>query len=226
MMDSILPYYRKGMKVANPFPEWHNVPWQRVRNFLVGVKSVMVCICMLAYGQTALAQSSARAPALRLSMDSQGLYLSTQVNVELPSSVDYALERGLAIQFLAKASVISPRWYWFNKNESQAVRRYKLSFLPLTRKWRLQIGGEQLSALSPGITFATKSAALAAMQRINQWEIAKAQDLSPDEVYTVEFSYELDTTSLPRPMQIGVIGENDWAISVRNSVRFVPRSLQ
>ena len=36
---------------------------------------------------------------------------------------------------------------------------------------------------------------------------------------TVDFRFRLDTSQLPRPFQIGVVGQADWNISVERSAR-------
>jgi hypothetical protein len=36
----------------------------------------------------------------------------------------------------------------------------------------------------------------------------------------VEFTYRLDTTLLPRPMQIGIGGQPEWTLLVEKTERF------
>ena len=51
---------------------------------------------------------------------------------------------------------------------------------------------------------------------------AKARELDPESRHYVEFSWRLDTTQLPRPMQIGlsgISGASEWSLGVERSVR-------
>ena len=42
-------------------------------------------------------------------------------------------------------------------------------------------------------------------------------DLEPDAKYSVDFRFRLDVSQLPRPFQIGAVGQAEWIIlAVRN----------
>jgi hypothetical protein len=57
------------------------------------------------------------------------------------------------------------------------------------------------------------------VQRISRWKIAEAGDLIPGERYNVDFRFRLDVSQLPRPFQIGAVGQADWNISVFRNQR-------
>ena len=66
--------------------------------------------------------------------------------------------------------------------------------------------------------------ALSALQRISRWRIASAEDVDPDARHNVDFQFRLDVGQLPRPLQIGVVGQSDWAINISRGVRLLPGS--
>jgi hypothetical protein len=47
----------------------------------------------------------------------------------------------------------------------------------------------------------------------------RAAQLEEGASYYIEFSYRLDTSQLPRPMQIGLAGQADWNLSVERTLR-------
>jgi hypothetical protein len=51
------------------------------------------------------------------------------------------------------------------------------------------------------------------MKRISRWKIADMADLDPTVKYKVEFRYRLDLGQLPRPFQIGTLGQSEWDIT-------------
>ena len=61
------------------------------------------------------------------------------------------------------------------------------------------------------------------MTRSTGWQIADAREVDPvDAKHYVEFSWRLDTTQLPRPMQIGLSGiggTSEWSLDVERSVK-------
>jgi len=52
------------------------------------------------------------------------------------------------------------------------------------------------------------------------WKIADAGQIEEGARHYVEFSFRLDTSLLPRPMQIGIASQSDWALSVERMQRF------
>ena len=76
-----------------------------------------------------------------------------------------------------------------------------------------------------GQSFPTLAEALAAMSRSAGWQIADAGEVEPDARPYVEFSWRLDTTQLPRPMQIGlggIGGASDWSLGIERSFKLGP----
>jgi Domain of unknown function (DUF4390) len=69
------------------------------------------------------------------------------------------------------------------------------------------------------LTYNTQAEALAAMRRTVRWKVAEVGQIEPGKHY-VEFSFRLDTSLLPRPMQIGISGQPDWSLLVERMQRF------
>src|SRR5712675_978222 len=141
----------------------------------------------------------------------EGLLLSYNINMELSRSVDEALSKAVPLFFVAEVDVFRSRFYWRDQRISQAVRRWRIVFQPLTGTYRVTFDG----GLSQN--YATRSDAFAAISRSARWKVAEPGQLEESNRYYVEFNYRLDTTQLPRPMQIGIGGQADWAMSVQKT---------
>ena len=142
----------------------------------------------------------------------EGVLLSFSANFELPKSVEDALVRGVPLYFEAEASVLQSRWYWRDKRVARATRSWRLTYQPLTRMYRVSTGGLNQN-------FETLAEALDLLRRSSRWKIAEPGLLDADAQNYVEFSYRLDTSLLPRPMQIGIGGEAAWSLSVERTQR-------
>lgn len=156
---------------------------------------------------------------LRAERTDEGVLLSAAVRFELPQVVDDALAKGIPMYFLAEAAIYRDRWYWYDKRVAFATRHMRLSFQPLTRRWRLQISSGAIgsSGLVLGQMFDTRDEALAAVQRISGWRIADASAVDAESDHTIDFRFRLDVSQLPRPFQIGAVGQAEWIIlAVRN----------
>ena len=61
--------------------------------------------------------------------------------------------------------------------------------------------------------------ALAVLRGSSRWKIAELSQVEDDARYYVEFSYRLDTTQLPRPMQISFGAQPEWSLAAERSIR-------
>ena len=158
---------------------------------------------------------------LRLERADHGVLLSATVHFELPPAVEDALHKGLPMFFVAEATLLRDRWYWYDKQVANAARHMRLSFQPLTRRWRLLVSPTPIgnSGLALGQTFDTREEALAAVQHVARWKIAELSDLEPDARYSVDFRFRLDISQLPRPFQIGAVGQSEWSLSASRHQR-------
>ena len=182
-------------------------------------RGVLAC-CLLVLALPVLAEAPAtEISQLRVQRTDEGVLLSAHVTFELPSVIDDALDKGIPMFFVAEAMLFRDRWYWYDKQVATAERHMRLSYQPLTRRWRLVVSPMPIgnSGLALGQTFDTREEAMAAVQHISHWKIAEAADVDPDARYNVDFKFRLDVSQLPRPFQIGAFGHSDWNIaSMRN----------
>ena len=165
-------------------------------------------------GPTPPARASApELTAFELTRDEDGVYLSYAVEFDLGRSVDDALVKSVPLFFVAEAEVFRDRWYWRDRRVAHAVRTWRIVYQPLTSTYRVTtIGG-----LSQ--TYPTRVEAIASFSRGARWKIAEPGQLDEGGRHYLEFHYRLDTTQLPRPMQIGISGEPDWQLSVKRTLR-------
>ncbi len=142
-----------------------------------------------------------------------GVQLDFALRFELPRSVEDAMLKGVPLYFVAEAEVFRDRWYWRDSRINKVSRTWRLAFQPLTRTYRVSFGGLNQS-------FTTLTDAVAAVRRVSSWKLADASQIEAGSRHYVEFSYKLDTTLLPRPMQIGIDGQTDWTLRVERVQRF------
>lgn len=178
---------------------------------------VVICTVLPAH-----AQNTTDVSGLRVEQSSDGMVLSGTLRFELPAAVEDALLKGIPMTFVAEAQILRDRWYWYDKNVSVASRSVRLAYQPLTRRWRISVSsgaGDFSAGASLSQSFEQLSDALVAVRRIARWRIAEDQEIDVDARHNVNFRFRLDTSQLPRPMQIGITGNADWNISVQRNVR-------
>ena len=176
------------------------------------------CLCLF------LLQGGSRAGAaeleqLRASRSDNGIYLSAVVAFDLRPVVEDALSKGIPLFFVAEADIYRDRWYWIDRRVASATRTIRLSFQPLTRRWRVNIVTGLINN-SAGLratlnqNYDSLPEALSAVQRLSRWKIADISEVDADVSHKLEFRFRLDLSQLPRPFQIGVAGQKDWTITV------------
>lgn len=162
-------------------------------------------------------------PQMNVERTEDGVLLSATIRFDLPPAVDDALAKGIPMFFVAETSIYRDRWYWYDKRVAGASRHMRLAYQPLTRRWRLQVSSSPIgqSGLVLGQAFDTREEALAAIQRVSRWRVADPGDIDPDATHYVDFRFRLDVSQLPRPFQIGAVGQSDWNILAVRTQRLV-----
>lgn len=150
--------------------------------------------------------------SLSTSRQDGALTLDFAARVTLTKSVEDALQRGVPVYFVAQAELKRSRWYWRDERVARVSRSWRIAYQPLTGTWRVGLGGLQqtLGSLAEALNTASRSAG---------WRLADLSQIDPDSRYTVNFSYRLDTSQLPGPMQFGLAGQTDWALGVERVLR-------
>jgi hypothetical protein len=169
----------------------------------------------------AYAQNSTEITQYQIERLEDEIVLSAQVAFELPAAVEDALLKGVPLFFVNEAEVLRERWYWYDKKISAAERHLRLAYQPLTRRWRLNVtagaGRDASLGLALNQSFDTLAQVLSAIKRVSRWKIADANELDLNQKYKVEFRFRLDLNQLPRPFQIGALGQSDWDIAATSS---------
>ena len=183
--------------------------------------NALVCCAFLLAFPAAAEPPQAEISQLRLERTDEGVLLSANVLFEVPTIIDDALAKGIPMFFVAEAVLLRDRWYWYDKEVAVTARHMRLSYQPLTRRWRLTVSPTPIgnSGLALGQTFETREEALLAVQRISHWKIAEAAAVDPDQRYNVDFRFRLYVSQLPRLFQIGALGHADWNITALRNQR-------
>ena len=166
--------------------------------------------------QAAPETANAEVNQLLVERKPDAIVLSAALKFELPSAVEDALHKGVPMFFVAEADIYRARWYWYDKKVMTAERHIRLAFQPLTRRWRINVASGTITPGSLGLalnqSFDSLADALGAVKRFSNWKIADSGDIDAAQKHSVEFRFRLDLSQLPRPFQIGVLGQADWNI--------------
>lgn len=172
---------------------------------VIGAVVVWVCAAPPASAQ------SVELTALTVERRGGELTLDFAARPHLSRTMEHAMERGVPVYFVAEAALYRPRWYWRDERVARVRRTWRIAFQPLTDNWRVGLGAISQSA-------STLAEALAMASGASGWNLVELDRLDADADYYLEFSYSLDTSRLPSPMQIDLTGTSDWALRVERRV--------
>ena len=187
------------------------MPLPPVRRFTMqGLLQVLARLALVLgalFAAPAVVAQGVQLGALQVQRDDGALTLDFTVRLNLPRTVEEALQRGVPVYFVAEARLQRDRWYWRDERVARVSRSWRLAYQPLTGAWRVGLGAlnQTVPSLAEALAIASRSAG---------WKLADLSQLDLDKNYYVEFSYRLDTTQLPGPMQFGLGGQGDWAVGV------------
>jgi hypothetical protein len=60
---------------------------------------------------------------------------------------------------------------------------------------------------------------LSVVSRSSRWKVAELSQLDADSKHYLEFSYRLDNSQLPSPMQLGLGSQAEWVLGVERTLR-------
>ncbi len=173
--------------------------------------------CVLALWLLFVPGAAAQAQGVELSTfevkrQEGALTLDFVAQLVLPRPVEDALQRGVPVYFVAEAQVLRSRWYWRDERIARVSRAWRLAFQPLTSSWRVSFGGLNQS-------FPALAEALAAISRSTGWKLAELTQMDSANSHYIEFSYRLDNSQLPSPMQISLGAQTGWTMGVERTLR-------
>jgi hypothetical protein len=155
---------------------------------------------------------------LERSIDGEAWILNVDVEIQLSSRLEDAVNKGLPLYFVLELEVTKPRWYWFDESSANRVQTYKLSYHALTRQYRLALGAYQQ-------TFSTLNDAVRAMTKIRGWRVGDFEQFVMGAKYDAQVRMRLDSSQLPKPFQVIGITNKEWSLNSEwKRFVFVPRA--
>lgn len=129
--------------------------------------------------------------------------LSADFYVPVSLRLKEVMELGIPVYFVVDFELSRSRWYWRDKSLVRRSRDYRVSYHPITRRYRLKFSGLVRE-------FSTLEQAIAAMTQIRGWAVVANHTLDPSRDYEWSLRMRLDSTRLPGPLQIDIMNNQDW----------------
>ncbi|MEZ5657883.1 MAG: DUF4390 domain-containing protein [Burkholderiaceae bacterium] len=131
------------------------------------------------------------------------LQLSADIYLPVSTRMREVLAMGIPLHFVLEFQLSEPRWYWRDRRVVRAEQRYRLSYHPITRRYRVtRFGFPQ--------DYIALDQAIASLTRVRGWQVVSTSALDRDVRYEAAVRMRLDTDLLPGPLQIDLFTNRDW----------------
>lgn len=164
------------------------------------------CVAMFCVVDAYAEVIGVRSAVVRQSEDA--LVVDAEFDLNLTSPLETALLRGTPLYFVLDAEMTRQRSYWFDETlpVQQSVRR--LTYTPLTNSYRVDTGG----SLSNSVNYGTLEEALRQIRLVRGRTLVDKKELRKDNRYEVSLRLRLDTTQLPKPLQVNTLVSREWTL--------------
>jgi len=131
----------------------------------------------------------------RLAASEEGLLLSADFGFVFNAQLSEAVANGVPLNFVVEFELRRPRWYWFDESAVARRTQLRLSYLALSRQYRVSTGLLQQN-------FSTLEDALDVMRRLRNWQVLERSETLGGSSYEAAVRMRLDPAQLPKPLQL------------------------
>lgn len=166
---------------------------------------LLACLLSLFFAPSLHAAEGASVKFAEIHATREGYELDAQFVLNPNRTLEDALQKGIALYFVAEAEITSPRNWWLDENIGEATRRMRIYYNLLLRRYVVDAGYVTKTAI-------TLEEALPILGRLESWQVLERGALKPGQRYEARVRLRLDTSKLPKPLQIGVVTGGKWEL--------------
>jgi hypothetical protein len=182
-----------------------NSMWVARRTWFQRVAALLVAATMIVsvFAETIAVRSAVVRPT------DEALVIDAEFDITLTAPLEAALLRGTPLYFALDTEITRRRAYWFDDSlpSAQSVRR--LTYSPLTSSYRVDTG----RALGSSANYTSLEDALRQIRLIRGRSLIDKKELRSGAVYEVSMRLRLDTSQLPKPLQVNTLVSREWSLS-------------
>jgi hypothetical protein len=175
---------------------------QCVARRIADLAKVLLAAIVLLTATAQAAEIELRAAELHLA--NEGLVLDAEFSFQFPPRLRDAVANGVPLYFLVEFEMTRPRWYWIDERAASKRLQLRLSYHALSRQYVVSSGPLEQQ-------FPTLDEALGLLRRVRGWVVGERIALVSDAEYDAAVRMRLDTSLLPKPIQVSALTNRDWA---------------
>lgn len=125
--------------------------------------------------------------------------------IDLSTTLEDALRRGVQLTFVQTFRATRPRSYWFSEDIAEVSRVLRLSYNALLRQYYTTVSGHTTShpALEDALDF---------IGDFNDWAVLHQSQINRKHQYVLAVRMYLDVSQLPKPLQVNAVASQRWQL--------------
>jgi Domain of unknown function (DUF4390) len=135
--------------------------------------------------------------------------VDAEFDFNLTTPLETALLRGTPLYFVYETEVTRSRSFWFDDSLTTTPTVRRITYVPLTSSYRVDVGG----SMGGGASYATLDEALRQIRVIRGRTLIEKKDMRGGSRYDVSLRLRLDTTQLPKPLQVNTLVSREWTLA-------------
>lgn len=135
--------------------------------------------------------------------------VDAEFDFSLTTPLENALIRGTPLYFVLESEITRSRAFWFDETIETTPSVRRITYVPLTRSYRVDAGG----TVGGGATFTTLDDAMRQIRVIRNRPIIDRAAIRNGQRYDVSLRLRLDTTQLPKPLQVNTLVSREWTLA-------------
>ncbi len=173
---------------------------------ILGLRCLLLA-ALLGFLAEAAAETIRTRSAL-VSVQDETLVLDAEFEFSLTPPLEEALLRGTPLYFVLDVEITRQRSWWFDERIKSLSSVRRLSYSPLTKSYRVD-SGVAFGALQ---SFATLEEALRPIRLIRGRALSERSAARAGERYEVSLRLRLDSSQLPKPLQVNTLVSREWSL--------------
>jgi len=176
-----------------------------------GGRGLARVVAAAALALAALAVPAARADTIpvrsaELRIEEGEVLLNAEFDLTFNTTFEEALQRGIPLYFTLDFELTRGRWYWFDEKVGQTSLTWRVSYIALTRQYRVGSGllTQTLGSLEEVERY---------IGRVTSRPVARASDLAKGTRYEASIRLRLDVNQLPKPFQVNALASREWTLA-------------
>lgn len=135
--------------------------------------------------------------------------IDAEFDFALTAPLEEALVRGTPLYFVLETDVTRNRPYWFDDHVPSPSFVRRLTYAALTNSYRVDTGRN----VGTPNSYPTLDEALRQIRLVRGRTLLDKRELRSGERYEVSLRLKLDTTQLPKPLQVNTLVSREWTLS-------------